>query len=168
MLVGNTPIVAAASYARFQGNMLCLQTQNTHIPFGNSQAANRPPIAHRGANTLTVCDADGEQLWLYRGPFSLSGSWADRRGLADPRWLIVACREEPGSAEPGNFGLLAFDLRVQTSGTDRLVYYYATEGPAMFSADISRDGHYIAVAETPTPTPDGRELYGTYQVHVIH
>ncbi|MBL9123013.1 MAG: hypothetical protein JNG90_05235 [Planctomycetaceae bacterium] len=167
-LVGQTPIVAAASYARFHGDILCLQTQNTHIPFGNSQAANRPPIAHRGANTLTVCDADGNPQWLYRGPFSLSGSWADSPGRGDPRWLVVACREEPGAREPGNFGLLVFDLRGQGSGLERLVYYYATEGPAMFSADISRDGRYIAVAETPTPTPDGRELYGTYQVHILH
>lgn len=168
MLVGDIPIVAAASYARFHGNQLCLQTQNTHIPFGNSQAANRPPIAHRGANTLTVCDADGNPQWLYRGPFSLSGSWADRPKSGNPRWLIVACREEPGAAESGNFGLLAFDLQAKGSGIERLVYYYPTEGPAMFTADISPNGRYIAVAETPTPTPDGRDLYGTYQVHVLH
>lgn len=168
MLVGDIPIVAAVSYARFHGNRLCLQTQNTHIPFGNSQAANRPPLAHRGANTLTVCDVEGTPEWIYRGPFSLGGSWADRPPAGDPRWLIVACREEPGAAEPGNFGLLAFDLQAKGSGIERLVYYYPTEGPAMFTADISPNGRYIAVVETPTPTPDGRDLYGTYQVHVLH
>lgn len=168
LMIGNMPIAASASYARFHGDVLCLQAQNTHIPFGSPQAANRPPLAHPGANTLTVCDRRGEPLWIYRGPFSLGGSWTDRAGSGQPRWLAVACREQPGAAETENFGFLLFDLEAKGGGNDRLVYYYPTEGPTMFFADVSGDGRFVAVVETPTPTADGRELYGTYQVHIVH
>jgi WD40 repeat protein len=165
--VGNIPIAAAASYARIFGDRLYLQTQNTHIPLASAQAAQQPPSMHRGANMLSVCDLEGKKKWLYRGPFSLSGSWVDRSSPGG-RWLLVTCRELPGAAEPGQYGALVFDLAREGSGSERLVYYYPTEGPVFAVADISPDGRLIAVVEIPALRAGGRDLFGAHQVHVVH
>ena len=169
LMVGKIPVTAACSYTRFFGDQLFLQTQNTHIPFGSSLAAHHAPSAHRGSNALTVVDRTGKVVWRYRGPFCLSGQWSDRslpqgRG----RWLLVTCRELPGAVEPGQFGGLVFDRLAPGGGRDKLVYHYPTEGPVIFHADISPDGRLIALTETPAPTSDGRTLYGSHQVHVVH
>jgi outer membrane protein assembly factor BamB len=163
-IVGDLPIAAACSYTRFCGPSLVMQTQNTHIPFGNPQAANQAPSPHPGANCLTVADFDGQERWKYQGPFAISGAWSD----AASRWLMVTCRELPGTDEPGQFGFLLFDTRRAGGGADKLVYYYATAGPVIFSADMSPDGRLAAVVEVPAPTPDGRDLYGEHQVHIVH
>ena len=84
------------------------------------------------------------------------------------RWLVTACRELPGAAEPGQFGFLLFDLTKDGGGSDKLVYHYPTVGPVLFHADISPDGQLVAVVEAPALVPAGQELYGTYQVHVVH
>lgn len=167
-LVGRTPVAAAASYARCLGDRLYLQTQNTHIPFGNSAAAQQAPSPHRGANTLTVANHEGQPQWRYRGPYSLTGHWADAGTHVPPRWLAVTCREAPGAPEPGQFGFLLFDLMRPGGGEEKLVFHYPTVGPVSFDADMSDDGRLVAVAECPTATPDGRDTYGEYQVHVVH
>lgn len=168
LVVGTTPVAAAASYTQCVGDLLVWQTQNTHIPFGSAQTANQAPSAHRGANTLTVTDLAGRALWKYRGPFALSGAWSDGVGTdGRPRWLAVACRELPGAAEPGQYGLLLFDLRQEGGGADRLTYYYPTAGPVLAAADVGPDGRLLAIIETPAPTPDGQELFGTHRVHVV-
>ncbi len=167
-LVGRTPIAAAASYTRFLGDRLYLQTQNTHIPFGNSAAAQHAPSPHRGANTLTAADHEGRVAWRFRGPYALSGHWSDAGLNGPPRWLVVTCREAPGAPEPGQFGFLLFDLARPGGGEDKLVYHYPTAGPVSFDADMSADGRFTAVVECPTTTPDGRDIYGEYQVHVVH
>jgi len=163
-IVGDLPIAAACSYTRFCGPWLVMQTQNTHIPFGNPQAANQAPSPHPGANRLTVADRQGEELWSYRGPFAISGAWSNAQG----RRLLVNCREQPGAAEAGQFGFLLFDTERAGGGADKLVYYYATTGPVNFSAAISPDGRLAAVVEVPAPTPDGRDLFGKHQVHIVH
>jgi outer membrane protein assembly factor BamB len=163
-IVGDLPIAAACSYTRFCGPWLVMQTQNTHIPFGNPQAANQAPSPHPGANRLTVADRDGKELWNYRGPFAISGAWSDAAG----RWLLVNCRELAGAGEPAQFGFLLFDTERAGGGADKLVYYYATTGPVNFSADLSPDGRLTAVVEVPAPTPDGRDLFGKHQVHIVH
>lgn len=167
-LVGRTPIAAAASYVRFLGDRLYLQTQNTHIPFGNSAAAQHAPSPHRGANTLTAADHDGRVAWRYRGPYALTGHWTDAGLHGPPRWLVVTCREAPGAAEPGQFGFLLFDLARPGGGEDKLMYHYPTVGPVTVDADVSADGRLIAITECPTTTPDGRDIYGEFQVHVVH
>lgn len=167
--IGVIPIVAACSYTRFFGDRLFLQTQNTHIPFGSPQAANQAPSVHHGANTLTVADLDGNPQWRYRGPFALTGSWCDRSGPAGaPRWLAVTCRELPGAVEPGQYGFLLFDLERPGGGSQKLVYHYSTEAPVIFHADISPDGRLVTVTEVPAQTPNGQDVYGTHQVHIVH
>jgi hypothetical protein len=181
--VGRIPLAAHASYTRFFGPELFMQTQNTHIPFGSPQAAHQAPSIHHGANTMTVATWDGKGVWRYRGPYSLGGQWAShggsaatgdlRAGTLGPRWLVVPSRErsgniQPGNSQLGNFGCLLFDLYRTGSGRQRLVYHYPTEGPVIFDADISHDGRYIAVVEVPAPTPDGHDTYGSYQVHLVH
>ncbi|MBX9790799.1 MAG: WD40 repeat domain-containing protein [Pirellulales bacterium] len=163
-LVGGLPVAAACSYTRFCGAMLVMQTQNTHIPFGNPQAANQAPSPHPGANCLTVADFDGQEVWKYQGPFAISGAWSDATG----RWLMVACRELPGADEPGQYGFLVFDTLRAGGGADKLVYYYATTGPVIFNADLSADGRLAAVVEVPAPTSEGRDLYGEHQLHIVH
>lgn len=163
-IVGDLPIAAACSYTRFCGPWLVMQTQNTHIPFGNPQAANQAPSPHPGANRLTISDGDGNELWNYRGPFALSGAWSDASG----RWLLVNCRELAGADEPAQFGFLLIDTERAGGGSDKLVYYYATTGPVTSCADISPDGRLIAVVEVPAPTADGRDLFGKHQVHIVH
>jgi len=171
IVVGTIPLAAHASYTRFFGNELIAQTQNTHIPFGSSQAANQAPSAHHGANTLLVADRDGTPQWRYQGPYSLGGNWSDA-ALVDEEnrahWLLVPCRELPGEVEPGHFGFLLFDLSGSGGGRERLVYHYPTVGPVAFTADISSDGVLAAIVEIPAEKPDGRDLYGTHQVHVVH
>ena len=170
VIVGATPIAAAASYTRSLGNVLVWQTQNTHIPFGSAQAANRAPAAHRGANVLTVTDLDGRALWKYRGPFSLTGAWCNAPA-GNPRWLAAPCRELPGAAEAGQFGLLLFDLssgafNAARGGGERLTYYYPTTGP-LAAGDVSADGQWLAIVETPLPAADGQHLDGTHHLHIV-
>jgi len=167
-LVGRTPVAAAASYCRIAGEWVLLETQNTHIPFGSSQAAHQPPAPHHGANTLTVTNFQGEVAWRFRGPYGLSGVWTDRSASGDPRWLLVASRELPGQGEPSLFGALLFDLAGRGGGQQRLVFHYPTVGPVGFDADVSRDGRWLAVVEMPAPAANGRDLYGTHQVHLVH
>ena len=168
-IVGTIPIVAAASYAHHFGERVYLETQNTHIPFGSTQAANQAPVPHHGANTLTVTDLNSAPIWRYRGPFNLTGSWCDGAGHDKTRrWLLVTCRERPGAGESAKFGGLLFDLERPGGGNDKLAFYYPTAGPVIFNADISRDGRLIALVEIPAPTPDGHALFGTHQVHVLH
>ena len=154
---------------RIFGERVYFETQNTHIPFGSMQAANQAPVPHHGANTLSVTDLAGAPLWRYRGPFNLTGSWCDGAGHDKARrWLLVTCREQPGAGESAQFGGLLFDLERPGGGNDKLAFYYPTAGPVIFNADISRDGRLIALVEIPAPTPDGRALFGTHQVHVLH
>ena len=168
--IGQIPIVAACSYARFHGDQLFLQTQNTHIPFGSPLTALQPPTTHRGANTLTVTNREGQRQWLYRGPFSLTGSWSNipPQSSAAPRWLLTTCRELPGAPEPSQFGALLFDLSQSGGGRDRLNYYYPTSGPVFSHADISPDGRLFSLIEIPTLPPGKRDLMGKYQVHIVH
>jgi len=169
IVLGRVPIAASAGFSRIAGDRLFLQTQYTHVPFGNPLAAERPPSTHPGANTLSVADLDGRILWRYRGPFALSGIW--HAGIGDashPRWVVVACRQRLDARQGTPLGFLLFDLARGGGGSDKLVYYYPTEGPVAFQADISSDGRFIAVVETPARTPDGQHVYGSYQVHVVH
>jgi len=169
LVVGQIPVAAACSYARIFGNQVYLQTQNSHIPFGNPAAAHRAPSLHRGANTLTVADLSGKTQWKYRGPYALGGVWSNHRPASyAPGRLVATCRPLPEQTAPAAFGLLLFDLGRAGGGRDRLVYHYPTAGPVGFAADVSADGRLIAVVEVPAPTPDGESLYGTYQVHVVH
>jgi hypothetical protein len=167
-LVGRTPVAAAASYCRMAGEWICLETQNTHIPFGSSQAAHHPPSPHHGANTLTIANRAGEVAWRFRGPYGLTGVWTDRPEQGDPRWLLTLSRELPGAREPGQFGALLFDMARTGGGQQRLEFHYPTVGPVGFDADISRDGRWFAVVEVPAPAANGRDLYGTHQVHLVH
>jgi len=169
LLIGGVPISAACSYARFWNGGLALQTQNTHISFGSSQTAHQPPTAHHGANTFTWCDLEGNPVWRYRGPFSLRGQWADRPPQGrHARWLVMACGDVPGATEPGQFGCLVFDTARPGGGREKLLFHYPTAGPVLFDADMSRDGHWIAVTEVPAQAANGQDLYGTYQVHILH
>ena len=170
LVVGRLPLVAGASGTRIAGERLLMQTQNTHVPFGSPLAAQQAPVAHPGANTLTVADLQGHRLWRYRGPFALGGIWFDRAGSGRmPRWLVVGCREKSGvPSEETPYGFLLLDIQRPGGGSRKLVYYYATEGPVAFDADISADGKWIAVVETPARTSDGRYSHGGYRVHLVH
>lgn len=169
LVIGRVPIAAGASYTRFFGRWLLMQTQNTHVPFGSPLAAQQAPAVHRGANTLTAADRQGNVRWRYRGPFALSGIWCDRSlDSGAPHWLMTACRELPGATQTGQFGLLLFDLKRPGGGDDKLVFYYPTEGPVGFDADISDDGRLMAVVETPARSPDGQVIYGNYRIHIVH
>lgn len=171
--VGTIPVAAPASYCRFAGDRLVLETQNSHIPRNSAQAALQAPSPHYGENMLTVADLQGQPLWKYHGPFALSGvELSQEQGRAGeeshPRWLMVECRDRPGAAAAGQFGFLLFDLDRSGTASEKLVYYYPTPGPVVFQADISSDGQLIAVVEHPTPAADGEHVEGYYRLHIVH
>lgn len=163
------PVVAAASYTRAAGDLWLFQTQNAHVPFTHAQASSLPLDVHPGARTIAAFTPEGQPRWRFRGPWAVSGQWCEApAGGGTPRWLLTMARDEPSGVEPPSYGALLFDLSGEHSGRERLVYHYPTVGPPLFHADISADGLWWALVESPTPTPDGRDVSGAYQVHVVH
>jgi hypothetical protein len=166
IVVGGIPLAAPCSYTRIFGDRAFFQTQDTHIPLASPLSAQQAPTVHRGANRITVVDADGRIAWRYAATMSLGGFAADRSS-SGARWLAVPCRPAPNVVD-AQHGLLLFDLAAGGGGGERLVWFYPTAGPLSYAIDVSPDGRWIALVETPAPQPDTPDLYGSHRLHLVH
>lgn len=162
--VGGVPITTPVSYAHASPLGLYAQTNNSNIPFGTEATSRTPPAPHPAARTLFAWTPQGQEAWRFRGDFTPSGVFSS----ADGRWLMMTTANPSAEERTDRHGLVLLDATPGLSAEQRLVFSYATEGPVFFHADVSADGHWLAIAETPARKTDGRTVYGQWQLHVVH
>jgi len=164
MEVSGVPIATPIPYAIAGENVLFFQTGDSNIPAATSASARTPPAPHPAARTLFALDRTGKMLWRYKGDFAPAGIWRSKDG----RLLMMTTANPHSDPRTDKHGFVLLDTTVAGSGDDKVIFSYPTEGTVFFHADLSQDGFAAAITETPALKADGKTVYGTFQVHVVH
>lgn len=135
---------------------------------GNTKArqGKRPPaVEHPTANSLFVYNLKGELEWTSR----IGGaSYTDRiHTSADSRYIILPIRYNTVKKDFLQHGLYLFDNARPGGASNRLVWFFHTDGMCL-SADISRDGKYIAALEYPVDMDTREEFQRVVGRHRIY
>ena len=162
VMVGDLPVASPISYTRLSRNTVYLAMPSTTIPAG-ARAGRHTPQPHPHARHFFAYDHHGKLQWQYRTEGAAQGIAIS----ADDRWVGTCVGASHVRDDREHFGMTLFDTLAAADG-DPLVYHYATEGPVFFQADITPDGRYLALSESPYTLDEGKTIYGSYRVHVIH
>jgi outer membrane protein assembly factor BamB len=162
VMVGSIPVAAPVSYTRAGGEMLYLVTPGTTIPSG-AKAGRRTPQPHPHARHIFAYDLKGKLVWQHRTQGAAQGI----TDSADGRLVATCVGASSESDDRNRFGLSLFDASLK-NGPNPLIYHFATEGPAFFQFDITADGKYLALTESPYTRDEGKTVHGSYRVLVVH
>jgi len=158
-------LTSPVSYALCTGKVAYFHTGGSNIPPGVTDSQTTPPAPHPGANTLTAVDLEtGSIKWQHREATGFNGLATDVLG----RWLVTTTGNPTYPDQEGGYGVLVFDTTRTGSGADRIVWKQPIEGAPFFNFDISNDGFFIAVTETPVLNKDGVSVTGEWTTHVYH
>lgn len=163
--VSGVQLTAPVSYALIAGETAYFHTGGSNIPPGVTDSQSTPPAPHPGANTLTAVDLEtGKITWQHREETGFNGLATDALG----RWLVTTTGNPTYPDQEGGYGVLVFDTVREGSGADRIVWKQPIAGAPFFNFDISSDGFFIAVTETPVLNNDGVSVTGEWTTHVYH
>jgi WD40 repeat protein len=163
MVAGEVPIVASVSWGLFQldGGYVA-STGRTNIPWGSEVAANRPPSAHPGENTVWAWGPDGQLRWNWRAEPSIQGLSMS----PDGRTLVVGGGAREVDDRHDLFGAWLLRLDGDGSGAERVQVSCPTEGPLFFHHAPTNDGR-VAVVELPWKDGPEGAVQGAYRVTVL-
>jgi hypothetical protein len=136
-----------------------------------------PPVEHPYINCLFLYDLDGTLLSRYRFE-----GYYNRQCAAtvsgDGKYVIVPQRQTyipdnllgivPMTTE--THGVLVFNIDQEGCFTEKLDWFYHTEGP-IADVGITSDGKYVVAVEVPVdmnPDPKVTEIVGSYRVHFLN
>ncbi|NOX79952.1 MAG: PQQ-binding-like beta-propeller repeat protein [Deltaproteobacteria bacterium] len=131
------------------------------------QGKRRPAIEHPNANSLFVYDLKGTLQWTSRVG---GASYTDRiHTSADSRYTILPIRYNRVEKDSLLHGVYLFDNSRPGGAANKLVWFFHTDGMSL-SADISRDGKYIALLEYPVDMDirdEFQDIKGKHRVYIL-
>ena len=163
ILVNGLTIYGFPALAKIGEDYIAFLTGNTKA----CQGKRRPAIEYPNANSLFVYDMKGNLEWTSE----LGGaSYTDRiHTSADSRYIIIPIRYNRVKAKSLVQGLYLFDSSRTGESFHKLVWFFHTDGMCL-SADISRDGRYIAALEYPLDIDIRKEfqdIRGRHRVYIL-
>ena len=163
IIVNGLTIYGFPALAKIGEGYVAFLTGNTNA----RQGKKRPAFEHPNANSLFVYDLKGKLQWTSR----IGGaSYTDRiHTSSDSRYIILPIRYNRVEKDSLLHGLYLFDNSRPGGASDRLVWFFHTDGMAL-SADISRDGRYVTLLEYPVDM-DTRDKFqdvkGRHRVYIL-
>ena len=161
--VSGIPIIATAGTIAATDDLALFITGDTYIPYHLQKGAQQPPSVHPNGLTLFAYSWAGEKTWQWKLENMPQGLRVDAAG----RYAAVSISKYSGNIEEQLHGLSLFDLTAQGGGLAKYLYTYRTEGQLLYDTiDISADGQFIALIETPISMAD-ETARGKNRVHII-
>ncbi|MGD9248463.1 MAG: PQQ-binding-like beta-propeller repeat protein [Desulfobacteraceae bacterium] len=145
--VSNVPIGVSSVNLELTDTDLIFATWSTRA-VGTTENNIQLPALHPDADTLFVYDYNGKLKWKWKLG---EGIWNKECLLsenANYMAIPVGLVPETSLADPQDMGVYVFSPNVNGGATDRLNWFYHTQGFA-YKADISPDGKHIVVLEGP-------------------
>lgn len=136
---------------------------------GSLTGNNSLPTQHPAADTLFVYDYEGALKWKWKLG---DGVWNNECLISeDNRYMVIPIGLVPENsfANPEDMGIYVFSPDIEGGATDRLNWFYHTEGFA-YKAAVSRDGKYIAVLEGPfdiDPDTEREDIAGKHRLIIL-
>ena len=161
--VSGIPIIATNGTIGATDNFALFVTGTTFIPYHLQKGAQRPPSAHPNGMTLFAYGWLGEKVWQW----TLENMPQDLGVDGTGRYAVISVSKRGQNVEDQLHGVSVFDLTAEGGGLSKYLYTYRTEGQLPYDTiDISADGRFIALIETPIAMPD-ETLRGGNRVHII-
>ena len=161
--VSGIPIIATNGTIGATDNFALFVTGDTFIPYHLQQGAQKPPSAHPNGMTLFAYGWSGEKAWQWTLENMPQDLGVDETG----RYAVISVSKRGQNVEEQLHGVSVFDLTAEGGGLSKYLYTYRTEGQLPYDTiDISADGRFIALIETPIAMPD-ETLRGGNRVHII-
>ena len=161
--VSDIPIIATNGTIGATDNFALFVTGDTFIPYHLQQGAQKPPSAHPNGMTLFAYGWSGEKAWQWTLENMPQDLGVDETG----RYAVISVSKRGQNVEEQLHGVSVFDLTAEGGGLSKYLYTYRTEGQLPYDTiDISADGRFIALIETPIAMPD-ETLRGGNRVHII-
>ena len=161
--VSGIPIIATSGTVGGTDKLAFFVTGDTFIPYHLQKGAQQPPSAHPNGMTLFAYSWSGEKIWQWKLENMPQGLRVDAAG----RYAAVSVSRRGGNIEDQLHGVSLFDSTAKGGGLAKYLYTYRTEGQLPYDTiDLSADGRFIAVIETPVVMPDETPC-GKNRVHVL-
>ena len=161
--VSGIPIIATNGTIGATNDFALFVTGDTFIPYHLQKGAQQPPSAHPNGMTLFAHKWSGEKVWQWTLENMPQGLRVDQTG----RYAVVSVSKRGRNVEEQFHGVSVFDLTAEGGGLSKYLYTYRTEGQLPYDTiDISADGQFIALIETPISMPD-QTVRGGNRVHII-
>ena len=161
--VSGIPIIATNGTIGATNDFALFVTGDTFIPYHLQQGAQRPPSAHPNGMTLFAHGWSGEKVWQWTLENMSQGLRVDGTG----RYAIISVSKRGQNVEEQFHGVSVFNLTAEGGGLSKYLYTYRTEGQLPYDTiDISANGQFIALIETPIAMPD-ETVRGRNRVHII-
>jgi outer membrane protein assembly factor BamB len=145
--VSHVPIGVSSVNLELTDTNLIFATWSTRA-VGMADSNIQLPALHPDSDTLFVYDYNGKLKWKWKLG---EGTWNTNCFLsknADYMAIPIGLVPETSLANPQDMGIYVFSPNVDGGATDRLNWFYHTEGFAYMAA-ISPDGKHIVVLEGP-------------------
>ncbi len=161
--VSGIPITATAGTIAATNAFALFVTGDTFIPYHLQKGAQQPPAAHPNGLTLFAYKWTGEKAWQWALENMPQGLRVDARG----RYAAISISKHSRNTEGQLHGISLFDLAATGGGLAKYLYTYRVEGQLPYDTfDISNDGQFIALIETPIVMSD-ETTRGKNRVHII-
>ncbi len=161
--VSDIPITATSGTIAATNSFALFVTGDTYIPYHLQKGAQQPPAAHPNGLTLFAYKWTGEKAWRWALQNMPQGLRLDARN----RYAAVSISKASRNGEEQLHGVSLFDLNATGGGLAKYLYTYRVEGLLPYDTiDISADGQYIALIETPIVMSD-ETTRGNNRVHII-
>ena len=161
--VSGIPIIATNGTIAATNDFALFVTGTTFIPYHLQKGAQRPPSAHPNGMTLFAHGWSGDKVWQW----TLENMPQDLGVDGTGRYAVISVSKRGRNAEEQLHGVSVFDLTAEGGGLSKYLYTYRTEGQLPYDTiDISADGRFIALIETPIAMPD-ETVRGGNRVHII-
>ncbi len=161
--VSGIPITATAGTIAATNAFALFVTGDTFIPYHLQKGAQQPPAAHPNGLTLFAYKWTGEKAWQWALENMPQGLRVDARG----RYAAISISKHSRNTEGQLHGISVFDLAATGGGLAKYLYTYRVEGQLPYDTfDISNDGQFIALIETPIVMSDETPR-GKNRVHII-
>ena len=161
--VSDIPIIATNGTIDATNDFALFVTGTTFIPYHLQKGAQRPPSAHPNGMTLFAHGWSGEKVWQWTLENMPQGLQVDATG----QYAVISVSKRGSNVEEQFHGVSVFDLTAEGGSLAKYLYTYRTEGQLPYDTiDISANGHFIALTETPIAMPD-ETVRGKNRVHII-
>ncbi len=163
IMVNGLAIYGFPALAKIGKGYVAFLTGNTNA----RQGRRGPVIESPSANSLFVYDLKGKLQWTSRVG---GASYTDRiHTSADGRYIILPIRYNRVKEDSLLHGVYLFDNSRPGSASKKLVWFFHTDGMSL-SADISRNGKYIALLEYPVDMDirdEFQDVKGKHRVYIL-
>ena len=157
--------------------ILLVNTGFTYAPaYGGVELRPLPLLEYSYLNCLFMYSWDGELLSRYR----LEGYCPNAKAVVsdDGMYAVIPIGQtyvpdtllDSVPRSPETHGLCIFDLRREGCWTEKLDWFFHTEGPVL-GVDITSDGKHVVAIEVPVdmdPDPEVEKVVGSHRVHFLN